>query len=447
MSEYLWDDDAERALVGSALLDGSVPDKVAIRADHFGSPVWRSVWQGILALKAEGKPTDYLVLGAELQRRGAPDSVIVDLGKALFNCPTAANADHYADIIRDKWLVREVSSLASELQSGGRTGQEMVGLLDGRVNQLLVTSGGKLPTLDLVIREELDALRSPVPVGLPSGIGLEKVVPGGIPLDRVTTIFGESGAFKSTVKNALVHAIASAGHVVVDCSFEDSNSLTAARWISRDTGIPYGELAARQRRVVDPKLPSETAAGRVIAAGDMAPTMDEVVRVARQYRRIAGAKAVVVDYIQLLEGKNQKEMLDDAMRQAQILAKREEMAVILVSQVKQDVGISYERKDKRPNMYDCLGSSAIRTATKLGVGVFRPFNHCKAPVDDDGPYGAYARLRETWPEGPEDFDKVYPEFLELIVAKQVAGVAPSTVYCRVNPATGVIRPFDMERYL
>lgn len=320
-------------------------------------------------------------------------------------------------------------------------------LLDGRVNQLLSSSGSKLPTLEVVIRDELVALRSPIPVGLPSGVGLEKVVPGGIPLDRVTTIFGESGSFKSTVKNAIVHAIASAGHVVVDCSFEDSNALTAARWISRDTGIPYGELAARQRRLVDPQLPSAAAAGRVIAAGDMAPTMDEVVRVARQYKRIAGAKAVVVDYIQLLEGQNQKEMLDDVMRRAQILAKREQMAVILVSQVKQDIGTNYERREKRPVIHDCLGSSAIRTATKLGIGVFRPFNYCKAPVDDEGPYGLYTRMRENWPEGMEQFDAIYPEFLELIIAKSVAGVCPATVYCRVNPKTGVVTPFDPSRFL
>lgn len=178
----------------------------------------------------------------------------------------------------------------------------------------------------------------------------------------------------------------------------------------------------------------------------MAPTMDEVVRVARQYKRIAGARAVVVDYIQLLEGQNQKEMLDDVMRRAQILAKREQMAVILVSQVKADIGSNYERKNPKPTMYDPIGSSAIRTATKLGIGVFRPFNHCKAPMDDEGPYGVYTRLRESWPEGLEAFDKIYPEFLELIVCKQVAGVAPSTVYARVDLGTGVVKPFDMERY-
>ncbi len=179
----------------------------------------------------------------------------------------------------------------------------------------------------------------------------------------------------------------------------------------------------------------------------MAPTMDEVVRVARQYKRIANAKAIVVDYIQLLEGPSQKEALDDAMRRAQILAKRENMAVILVSQVKQDIGINHERRNPRPTIYDPIGSSSIRTATKLGISVFRPFNHCKSPVDAGGLYNVYTRLREVWPEGPEAFDVIYPEFLELIVAKQVAGKSPATVYCRVNTETGVIKPFDMRRYL
>lgn len=447
METELWNESAEQALIGAALLDDSVPDKVAIRADHFGSIVWRSVWEAILELRQQGKPLDLLVLSDHLGKRGAPESILSRLGQALSAVPTSTNADHYADLIRDKWLTREISLLASEMQIPGKTGTELVALLDGRVNQLLVTSGSKLPTLDLVIRDELRSLSEPVGVGLPSGVGLERVVPGGIPIDRVTTIFGESGSFKSTVKNAIVHAIASAGHCVVDCSFEDSNALTAARWIARDTGISYGEIAARQRAVVNPKLPSLEAAGRVIAAGDMAPTMDEVVRVARQYKRIANAKAIVVDYIQLLEGPSQKEALDDVMRRAQILSKRENLAVILVSQVKQDIGTNYERRNPRPSMYDPIGSSAIRTATKLGIGVFRPFNHCKAPEDGSSQYAVYAKLREVWPDGPEAFDLVYPEMLELIVAKQVAGRAPATVYARVNAETGVVQPFNMERYV
>ncbi len=447
MNDVLWNESAEKSLIGCALLDTGVLDKVAIRADHFGSIVWRSCWEAMQVVHASGKPLDPLVVADALEKRGAPSSILLQLSEAYTGVPTASNADHYAELIRDKWLTREVGMLGEELRVPGRTGSELISLLEGRVNQLMVTSGSTLPTLDLVIRDELRQLSEPIPVGLPSGIGLETVVPGGIPIDRVTTIFGESGSFKSTVKNAVVHAIASAGHVVVDCSFEDSNNLTAARWISRDTGISYGALAARTVGVVDAKLPSLAAAGRVIAAGDMNCTMDEVVRVARQYKRIANARAIVVDYIQLLEGPSQKEALDDAMRRAQLLAKREKIAIIMVSQVKQDIGTSYERKNPRPNIYDPIGSSSIRTATKLGIGVFRPFLHCKAPIDADGPYGVYARLREVWPDGVQSFDAIYPEFLELIVAKQVAGISPATVYARVKLDTGVVTPFNLERYL
>lgn len=447
----LWDGDAEQALVGATFLDETIPDKTAIRQDHFGSMVWGAVWGGILELRRLGKPLDPVVLSGLLRERGCNESIILDISRALAAVPTSTNADHYAEIIRDKWLERQIAFLADELKASRGTGKEKISLLDSRVNQLLLTSGGKLPTLAGVIDDELRALREPVGVGLPSGIGLELVVPGGIPTDRICTIFGESGSFKSTVKNAIVHSIASAGHVVVDCSFEDSNSLTAARWISRDTGIPYGELAARQRRVVGNELPSRAAAGRVIAAGDMAPTVDEVIRVARQYKRVSDAKAVVVDYIQLLEGgPSQRETLDEAMRRLQVLAKRENLAVILVSQIKQDQGLGgqYARRDPRPILHDMLGSSALRTGTKLAVGVFRPFNSCKAPVSPDGPFGLYSRLRDAWPGGFTEFDeKLYPSMLELIVCKQVAGVSPCTVYAVVDAPTGVIKPFDMERYL
>ncbi len=202
MSE-LFNDDAERSLIGAALLDDSVPDKVAIRSDHFGSIIWRSIWESMLELKTRGQPLDLLVLSDNLQKRGAPESVMVNLSGALNSVPTAANADHYAELIRDKWLLRELSGLAGELQSGGRTGNELVALLDGRVNQLLVGRGTKLPTLDHVIDDELIALRTPVRVGLPSGVGLENVVPGGIPIDRVTTISANQEALNRLSRTLL----------------------------------------------------------------------------------------------------------------------------------------------------------------------------------------------------------------------------------------------------
>lgn len=444
------DNDTERAFVGVCIMNTHVIDQCALAPHHFNNLIWRTLYEAVCALHRDGKPADIFLMLEELKHRGAPDSVILQLSGAIGAVATAANADYYAQIIRERWLDREVACLGEELVAAGCTGSEKLSLVEDRVVQLRQASGNKLPTLEAVIYDELRALQEPIRVGLPSGIGLESVVPGGIPTDRVTTIFGESGSFKSTVKNQIVHAIASAGHVVVDCSFEDSNSLTAARWISRDTGIAYGDIAARQRRVVNPELPSLEAAGRVIAAGDMAPTVEEVVRVARQYKRTANAGAVVVDYIQLLEsGKlGQKEVIDEAMRKLQILAKRENLAIIIVSQVKQDQGItSLRRADPRPMPHDMLGSSALRTGTKLAVGVFRPFNFCKAPVQDQGHYGVYARLREVWPDGEEAFDAVYPELLELHIAKQVAGRSPAMVYARVDAPTGVIEPFDVARYL
>lgn len=446
-----WDEGAEKAFVGACLLDATTIDKCAVQPEHFGSVVWRAIYETVREVHASGRPLDLVLLAGELERRGAPSSVLLNLAQAAADVPTATNADFYADIIRDRWLTREVNHVADELRNlGNRSGVEMVGLLESKLTHLLVSSGSKLPTLEKVIDDELRALSNPVQVGLPTGVGLESVVPGGIPIDRVTTIFGESGSFKSTVKNAIVHAVASAGHVVVDCSFEDSNALTAARWIARDTGISYGAIAARQCGRMDRyAYPSKAAAGKVIAAGDMAPTVEEVIRVARQYKRVAGARAVVVDYVQLLEGgSSQKDTLDEAMRRFQILAKRENLAVILVSQVKQDQGmVQYRRSDPRPQVHDMLGSSALRTGTKLAIGVYRPYNFCRVPLDDDGPNSMYVQLRNNWPDGPEAFDAVYPELLELHVAKQVAGVAPTRVYARVRPETGVITPFDPRRYL
>jgi hypothetical protein len=85
----------------------------------------------------------------------------------------------------------------------------------------------------------------------------------------------------------------------------------------------------------------------------------------------------------------------------------------------------------------------MRIGSKLLIGLFRPYEYCKAP-GAKGPYSMYGRFLSANPAHAE----VYPSILECWILKNVLGEA-APVHLRVHPSTGVLESFDdyMRPYL
>jgi replicative DNA helicase len=238
--------------------------------------------------------------------------------------------------------------------------------------------------------------------------------------------------------------MASAGYCVLDVSLEDADELTAHRFIAGCTGLNYGKIAAQELTEDDRDklvLPEAalSSAENVILAGEIFPSIDEIIRTARFYKYKRNLAAVVIDYVQLLESKNprhsEKERLDEIMRKCQLAAKRDNIAYVIVSQVKQDVD---QRTNHRPRITDMIGSSAMRTASKLSIGVYRPGLYDLIPKKGSG----YENLFHNHPQGVT----TYRNMLELHFLKNVLGQPRVVVHCLVTPETGQIEPFDMRSW-
>lgn len=300
----------------------------------------------------------------------------------------------------------------------------------------------KVRTLREVIDSEVTRIRSNlVPTGLPAGLGLERRVPGGLPGDKITCLFADAGSFKTTVKNHILVNIAAAGHKVLDVSLEDSPELTADRYLARLSGVGYGSIAGGVMlpgEVLDvtdayARIEADVAASNIVVPDGMDPRADAIISLARAEK----ARVVAVDYIQMLDGYgSQKTILDDAVRKFQNFAQAHKVCVLLVSQQKQE---DTNKSDPRPGLSDMLGSSAMRIGAKLVIGLFRPFNYCKVPTSNRGPYAMYNRFTSA---NPDHID-MYPEILEAWVLKNVLG-RTGALHWRVDAETGVIENFDAE---
>jgi hypothetical protein len=171
---------------------------------------------------------------------------------------------------------------------------------------------------------------------------------------------------------------------------------------------------------------------------DIEPTMERCMAAALA---VPGCQALFIDYVQLLDGKDQKTTLEEAMKSAQLFAKRNRIGVVLVSQRKTVDQEGPRAASPRPVTGDMFGSSALRMGTKLAVGLFRPWMWCKVPTQAKGPYGPYVR----WLGSHPDHVDLYPNLLEVHVTKQVCG-PPGAYHVIVQPETGAITPYRIEGF-
>lgn len=106
--------EAERALLGACFLDGSVPARVALEDDDFFSLNHRAIWQALTAVEG---PIDPVTVEERLRAADKLEAVggLAYLSELAIAVPTADNAEHYARIIRDKRLAREVLLTLGEI--------------------------------------------------------------------------------------------------------------------------------------------------------------------------------------------------------------------------------------------------------------------------------------------------------------------------------------------
>lgn len=444
-------DREERTVLGQILKDEACYNEAGLEPEHFFAPPHQEIMRAMRRLKQAGSSIDVIsvadALGANLDAIGG----YAYLGELELGVVTTSNVATHAATVRDRWLQRQISLVPSQLTAA--TGTEQLQELRDRVDYLSGLTCLTPPTLRESYEQEKESILTDMEriaageelaFGLNTGLGIEGVVPGGIPFGKLTLLFGESGNYKTTAKNNILAGAARLGPgKLLDVSLEDANRLATQRFIASHTGVNYGRIATRKLTPADVgKLTTlgEAAlapADRIILGGDLPPKVDKIIDLARDLKRKVGLVAVCIDYIQMLDeyvyGGHQG--LAAALGKLQRAAKRDDLAYILISQVSKDVDERSRDKKRstRPSMEDLFGSSFLKFNSKLGIGVYRPWKYEKVPKasrrqgDPD-----YTRLFNEHPDG----HKLYSYVIELWINKNILGEVDVCVLCMVNPSTG-----------
>ena len=111
--------EAEQSILGGLLLDNEAADRIGdvVSDDDFYSDAHRVIYRHIVALAGDGKPVDVVTLSEALGSVQKLDYVggLAYLGALVANVPTAANIRHYAQIVRERSILRQLAATAGEI--------------------------------------------------------------------------------------------------------------------------------------------------------------------------------------------------------------------------------------------------------------------------------------------------------------------------------------------
>lgn len=144
--------EAEQSVLGGLMLDNERWDDVAERvvAEDFYTRPHRHIFTEMHRLQEMGKPIDLITLAESLEVQGQLDSVggFAYLAELSKNTPSAANISAYADIVRERAVVRDMISVAHEIAEAGfdpqgRSSEDLLDLAESRVFKIAESRANK----------------------------------------------------------------------------------------------------------------------------------------------------------------------------------------------------------------------------------------------------------------------------------------------------------------
>ncbi|ABK08621.1 MULTISPECIES: replicative DNA helicase [Burkholderia] len=389
--------EAEQSVLGGLLLDNAAWDRIAdflsqgdfYRYDH------RIIYEHIGRLIASTRPADVVTVYEALTTSGKADDVggLAYLNALAQNTPSAANIRRYAEIVRDRAVLRRLVSVADEISADAFNpqGKEVRQLLDeaeskvfsiaeegARGNQGFLEIG---PLLTQVV-ERIDTLyhtANPSDVtGTPTGfVDLDRMT-SGMHGGELIIVAGRPSMGKTAFSMNIGEYVAvEYGLPVAVFSMEMPGTQLVMRMLGSIGRLDQHRM--RTGRLTDEDWPKLTHAVQKMSeaqlfideTGGLNP-MELRSRARRLARQCGKLGLIIVDYLQLMSGSSQGENrateISEISRSLKSLAKELDVPVIALSQLNRGLE---QRPNKRPVMSDLRESGAIEQDADVILFIYR----------------------------------------------------------------------------
>jgi replicative DNA helicase len=385
--------EAERAVLGAILLEReSLPRALEIlSSDDFYKEGHRKIYQAMQALFERSEPADLLTLSEELRRQGTLEEIggAASLAGIVEEAATAAHLFSYTKIVREKALLRRLIRVATEIITQGYEARDEVEtLLDEAEARIFQLSEHRMQGTAIPVRailkdtfEHIERLydRKEHVTGLATGFEKLDLMTTGLQNSDFIIIAGRPSMGKTAFAlNIVKHAgVVLRRHVLV-MSLEMSKEQLVQRLLCAEArvnsqSVRTGYLDQRDwTRLTN-------AAGKLHDAPiyiDDSPALSvlEVRAKARRMKAEHGLDLVVIDYLQLMRGRNaenRQQEISEISRSLKALAKELNVPVIALSQLSRAVE-ARQSKDYRPQLSDLRESGALEQDADVIMFIYRP---------------------------------------------------------------------------
>ncbi|MES2502456.1 MAG: replicative DNA helicase [Pseudomonadota bacterium] len=391
--------EAEQSVIGGLLLENEALDKIAdiLSAEDFYQFDHKTIFQHIAKLIERNRPADIVTVAESLESTAELSTIggIAYLASLAQNTPTAANIRRYAEIVRERAIMRKLVTVGSGIAESayspnGRDAQQLLDEAEAKIFQ--IAEGGQrssqgfqdIKELLPQVAERIDMLfsrdnQSDV-TGIPTGFSDLDSMTSGFQGGDLIIVAGRPSMGKTAFSLNIAENVAlDTGLPVAVFSMEMASTQLAMRMIGS-----VGRLD--QHRMRTGRLEDEdwekltTALGKLneapifIDEGAGLSSFDVRARARRLHRQCGKLGLIVIDYLQLMsapagkQGENRATEISEISRSLKALAKELDCPVVALSQLNRSVE---QRPDKRPVMSDLRESGAIEQDADLILFIYR----------------------------------------------------------------------------
>lgn len=384
--------EAEQAILASVLIDNHILNVCLehIRPEDFYKEAHQMIFRAMMALNDKNEPTDLVTLNLYLETQGILDQVggSAYLSHIVDSVPTAANAPSYAKFIREKSLLRQLISTATDIVTECYEPENNINeLLDKAETQIFSISERKqtkgfVPVKDLVkssykLIEELYESKSKI-TGLSTGYHHFDDITAGLQRGDLIIVAGRPSMGKTSfAMNIVENAAKDKDAKIAFFSLEMSKESLVMRILTSQARIDASRVRVGNLQESDwPRLLSaaDTLAHMNVFIDDTPAqsAIDIRAKVRRLAKEHGGLDLVVVDYLQLMRSTgntySREQEISEISRSLKAVAKELSVPLVALSQLNRSLE---SRSNKRPMMSDLRESGALEQDADLIVFIYR----------------------------------------------------------------------------
>lgn len=384
-------DEAEQSVLGSMLLDkDAIPTVTEIlKSNDFYRENHREIFEALLDLFEKAEPIDLITVSERLKLRGTLDSIggLEYLANIAAAVPTTANVKHYAKIVEEKSLLRNLIKSSSDIMNMGYEANEEVSYVLDQAEKNIFdivqrrNIKGFTPVKDVLVEtfnklEELYNNKGNI-TGIPYGFTDLDFKTSGLHNSDLVLIAARPAMGKTAFGlNIVLHAAISAQVPVAIFNLEMSKDQLVNRMLACEAMVDSQKMRTGKLEDDDWQKIAKTL-GPLSEAPiyiDDTPGVS-IMDIRSKCRRLKLEKnlgLVMIDYLQLMQGRgrneNRQQEVSEISRSLKILAKELDVPVICLSQLSR---AAESRTDHRPMLSDLRESGAIEQDADIVMFLYR----------------------------------------------------------------------------